>query len=587
MAIGVRHPCLLALAVVAVATVPAHAASLDPSFGNDGRVVLDFGPTVGALAGSVAVQPDGKIIGAGWIAGAFGVVRLQPDGALDTGFGTGGVVLPSFGALQTSRTPAALALQPDGAILVAGPGTTPGIASGTDFALMRLLPDGNLDPAFGQAGKAVLQVGTDTGIPEAIALEPDGKIVVAGYAYQAPGTNGDMVVVRLTPTGRFDTGFGTGGIEFIPMPVDSSLESASAVAVAPDGKVVVAGVTARPDTGFDLAVARLTSGGQLDPGFGDSGRSVVALGTGAWQEVVNSLALGPDGSIDVGGADLQPGFGPSHVALTRFTAAGALDPTFASAGQFVHAIGSTEDTSHGIVIDGSTTYLAVDSRSSIARQIGVVALDPHGQLDSAFADGGTFLFHVTAGGDDRVAAIARRSDGALVEFATVRAANGPNDTFGFAVVEPHSTQAIAPPPPPDESAPVQNVAPTSRVTAPRNGQKLRRVTLVTGTAAAGPLGVGSVDVALVRLAHGARAATARPQCSYLVSSAPRFTTARPRGRAHICTALLWKRARGTARWSFKLRRSLPSGSYVVYSRATAGGFTEPRRAANRIAFVVR
>ena len=97
------------------------------------------------------------------------------------------------------------------------------------------------------------------------------------------------------------------------------MQSAPALALLPDGNILLAGTALRPGTGFDLSLVRLTSDGQPDPRFGNQGRAELALGGSDWQEIVSSLATPPDGSFYVGVSDLPPGLGPSQVALTRFT----------------------------------------------------------------------------------------------------------------------------------------------------------------------------------------------------------------------------------------------------------------------------
>ena len=574
---------LIFLAVLAAlaAAAPVDAASLDPTFGTDGRVLIQFGTTTGAIAGDMAIQPDGKIVAVGWIGGAFGVVRLLPTGALDPGFGNGGIVLPKFGTDTTGRTPPALALQPDGAIVVAGPGHDPYALGGSDFALMRLKPDGSLDPDFGQGGKAVFQVGVGSEIAEDVAIQPDGKIVVGGYGYQTSAPNSDFVVIRLTPHGRFDTGFGSDGVAFVPTRPDSGMDSASALALAPGGKILLAGASARPDTGFDFAAVRLTADGQPDASFGDQGRVLLPIGSGAWQEIVKSALAQPDGSFYIGGAALQPGFGPSQVALARFGSDGEPDPTFARGGQFVHALGTREDTSSGIVVDGATTFVGVDSLDAVGRRIGVIALDTAGRLDPSFGDGGVLLFHTLTDADEHVAALARRADGALVEFATVHPSGAVNDSLGFAVVVPRSQHAIEPPPAPsdDTPAPVVVIAPKSAIAWPRPNAKLRTVTALRGSAS-GSFGVDSVDVALVRVTAA--------KCWYLLSTRPAFRKrAAHKGK---CSALAWRRATGAGSWRLTLKRRLPVGRYVLYSRASVQGMTEAigkPGARNRVAFTVR
>ena len=540
--------------LVLLGAAPASAMTLDQSFGSEGRVVLDFGSGIGATAGSVAALPDGRIVAAGAVNGAFGVARLLPDGTLDPTFGHGGTALPNFGMTVQGTTPPRMAIQPDGKIVVVGTGydmTTgsPSAIPTDDYAVMRLNADGALDPDFGQGGKAMFQVGAGTDVAQAVAVQPDGKIVVAGFSSTRDGQNSDFSVIRLTPHGRLDTGFGQGGAAIVPMIPDSGMDSASALALLPGGRILLAGVTARPETGFDLAAVRMTSDGLPDPAFGTDGRTVFALGTGAWQEIVRSMHAFPDGSFQIAGSALSPGFGPSQVALTHFTAAGIADYSH------IHALGTIEDTSSGLVVDAATTWLGVDSRvSGSERKVGV--LQPGGE---------SLLFHITPSGDDRAASLAERPDGSLIELATVRAPGSMYDTFGLAAILPTSNAPVQPPP--ADIVPIEMpAAPVSRITSPKANAKLHRVIILRGTASGR---VARVDIALTKLSG---------------RTCRQLTSARPTWRRATCDAHAWRPASGTTKWTYRLRHALPKGNYRLYSAAVGG---DVRGGTHRIGFTVR
>ena len=559
------RPFVIACLLIAlVATAPAYAASLDTSFGKSGRVVVDFGEDNYAIAGDLAVQPDGKIVAVGWVKGRIGFARLLANGALDPSFGSGGIALTGFGIQVREAMPPRLALQPDGAIVAVGMAANPDALGKYDFGVVRVTKDGQLDPAFAQGGAGYFQVGPKSDVAQDVVVQPDGKLVVAGYSVSATG-NSDFAAIRLTPTGRLDTSFGTGGSVVIPMDPDSGMDSASALGLTPDGRIVLAGVTARAETSFDVAVMRLTPTGALDTTFGGDGRAELALGTGAWVEIVRSLLVAPDGSFYVGGSALQPGFGPSQVALTHFTADGVADWST------LRPLGTLEDTSSGIVLAGSTAYLAVDSRvGGNEREAGVLALGTGGAPDTGFSSNGALLFHLTPGANDRAAAIATRADGALVELFST------NEQWAFAVIVPASAKPVPPPPSgqtgtetPATNPPTQHVTLSSKITFPRSGAKLRRVRVLRGTASAN-LPLERVDFALAKLSGRT--------CLHLKSAKPGWVRAR-------CSKLVWKRASGRNSWSYTLKRALPKGSYRLYSRAVAGGVREAQRAP--IKFTVR
>lgn len=223
-------------------TAAAAPGDLDGSFGEGGKALADFGDAYNSGA-AVALQPDGKIVVAGSTSkGAgyadFAVARLQPNGSLDSSFGVGGrVVLDITGGEDICR---AVALQPDGKIVVAG--SSPG-ASGSDFSIARLLPNGSLDTYFGNGGKSIADFknGDDAGI--AVGLQADTKIVVAGVSSGGSGASGgpNFAVARLQPNGYFDTPFGDGGTSLADFSDGGDI--GRAVALDPDGRIVVGGDT--------------------------------------------------------------------------------------------------------------------------------------------------------------------------------------------------------------------------------------------------------------------------------------------------------------------------------------------------------
>ena len=180
---------------------------------------------------------------------------------------------------------------------------------------------------------------------------------------------------------------------------------------------------------------------------------------------------------------------------------------------------------------------------------------------------------MTAGRNDHAAALAQRADGALVELATAQSPNNSNTMFGIAVVVPHSSEPVDPP---LAKTPAEEpVTPVSAITAPRRGSSPRRVTVLRGTAR-GRLRIERVDVALVRRTDR--------RCMYLKTAAPTWRRGRLGNPMNPCAQLIWKRAAGTRAWSFRFKRPLPKGSYLLYSRAHGGDLTEapPQRMTFRV-----
>jgi uncharacterized delta-60 repeat protein len=266
--------------------------TFDASFGQGGAAAADFGTAETGYF--TAVQPDGNILVGGQVddpvAGGYdpAVARLlNPSGNIDTaGFG-GGEAIPDA-PVRTSGN--AMALQPDGKILIAGGG-------GGNFVVGRMNPDGSSDDAFGGAntGTATVDFGNDDGA-QAIALQPDGKIVVAGNTYIGTGAteNDDMAVARLLPNGSPDPSFGTNGRMTIDL---TKFDFVGGVAIQRDGKIVVAG-DASPGGPDNIAAVRVQPGGTLDTTFGKGGKVTIDIGVNA---LATSIAIQSDGKAVLAG----------------------------------------------------------------------------------------------------------------------------------------------------------------------------------------------------------------------------------------------------------------------------------------------
>ena len=309
---------------------------LDRTFGDDGKVTTDFRESFD-VAYAITIQPDGKIVVAGYadVRGDFGdfaVARYHLDGKLDRSFGDDGKVTTNFQAGGGRDRAYALALQPDGKIVVAGEALQgPNISSGErNFALARYNADGKLDRNFGDDGKVTTDFGSgpDDDVINALVLQPDGKIVVAGYSTVSGGN--DFALARYHTDGRLDRTFGNDGLVTTDFN-NGVAETARAIALQPDGKIVVAGL---PNI-YRFALARYRPNGRLDPTFGDGGKVMTTLlGT---MEQAFALALQPDGKMVVAGVTNYNDF--ADFMLLRYNTDGNLDATFGDLGLVMTGFG--------------------------------------------------------------------------------------------------------------------------------------------------------------------------------------------------------------------------------------------------------
>lgn len=296
--------------------------ALDSSFGAGGIVTTDF--RTADRANALALQPDGKIVAAGYAAesegSAFALARYYPDGTLDLSFGSGGKVMTTFPG-SSSNIVYSVAVQPDGRI-VAG-GNTRG--AGRAFALARYNSDGTLDASFGNGGLVTTGIEGRDSYGQAIALQPDGRIVAVGSALRSIGSEDvAFAAARYNADGTPDASFGNGGTVITPIgPVADAAES---VALQADGRIVAGGVSLVGTTNMDFALVRYHQDGTLDTSFGNGGKVTTAIAAGNGQDLLHEIAIQPDGRI------VAAGHSASEISLARYNPNGTLDRTLNGTG---------------------------------------------------------------------------------------------------------------------------------------------------------------------------------------------------------------------------------------------------------------
>jgi uncharacterized delta-60 repeat protein len=287
--------------VIALARYTANGA-LDTTFGTSGIVVTNL---VGR-AFAVALEPgsDPKIVIAGDnpTAEDFVVARFNSDGTPDGTFGGVGHVVTDVGGAGDTATN--IVLQPDGAILVSG-GNSVGLSNS---ALARYLPNGSLDASFGNGGRLPLP-GRRLG--EGLALQSDGKIILAGDADGATLAAPVFALMRLEPNGNIDPSFGGGGL--ITTAITTQGDEAFALALQADNRIVAAG-RSNAQTNSNFAIARYLATGELDPAFGN-GDGFMTVDFFGFTDIAESVAIDSVGRIVVGGLarDDVDGYGVARI----------------------------------------------------------------------------------------------------------------------------------------------------------------------------------------------------------------------------------------------------------------------------------
>ena len=324
--------------------------SLDSGFANNGIFLYSFAGGSDQLNG-IALQPDGKIVAVGQVRlnpfdsnanTAFAVVRLNSNGTFDSAFGTNGLVVSDFFPSLDEATE--VAIQPDGKIFVSGWTTRSATNDGRyDFALARYNLNGTLDGSFGTGGTVFTDFNGLGDLAQTSVLQPDGKIVLAGWVYVNTVSEYDFGLARYNADGTLDTTFDGDGK--IVTPIGNNLsELVRGMSLAPDGKLVVAGELYNPPSGNiqgnrDIVAVRYNPNGSLDTSFDGDGKFVYGSNQGDRSESAGDTIVQPDGKILITGrsflrTESVPGGTVSHTELMiiRLNMNGSLDMSFGSGG---------------------------------------------------------------------------------------------------------------------------------------------------------------------------------------------------------------------------------------------------------------
>ena len=409
---------LVGMEVAASAAAPSTClmgGDLDPTFDGDGKVMTDFSSGFD-VAYAVAVQSDGKIVAAGVIGNTqdFAIARYNADGSLDPGFSSDGMTTTDFaGGNDQARS---VAIQSDGKIVVAGYAA---VGSATDFALARYNGDGSLDPGFA-GGKVTTDFGSTFNQAFAVAVQADGKIVASGLALI--GGVDVFAVARYNADGSLDTSFSSDGKVTTAFGVSFDQSLAQAIALQPDTKIIAVGYAILSGAG-NFALARYNSDGSLDTSFDGDGKVTTLIGTGAH---AYACALQPDGKLVAGGfANIGSGH-PFDFALARYNTDGSLDSTFDVDGKVTTIVGSAQNSIYGIALEPDGKIVAAGNAKLSTFDFALARYNADGSLDTTFDTDGLVITDFSSNLDQALAVVVQ-TDGKIVAAGSASLPTGGSD----------------------------------------------------------------------------------------------------------------------------------------------------------------
>jgi uncharacterized delta-60 repeat protein len=375
---------VLALATVLSLAVSAGASAapgdLDPTFGKDGKAHFDFPPAEGMVR-----QDDGKFVVVGPLLGSaphgWVVGRVTPGGRIDRTFGDDGSTRTKFTTGPNEAGPGGIALQ-GRRIVIGGVAGKP--SGGSDFVAARYLRNGRLDETFGNGG--ITRIGFEglfgsahvSAGGNAVVVQPDRKIVLVGQVRNqlSPGER-TAALVRLNPDGDLDESFGNEGRVVTDLSAD--IRSLHDAALDSSGRIVAVGLSSASD---ENRLVRYTTEGELDPTFDEDGvRTPVGRPLYA-----PAVAIQPDGKILV--AALAPdGRGGRAFSLERFNEDGSPDESFGSGGQAVTDFTPGDDVARDVALQASGKIVVVGVAAGKRGRFAVVRYNSDGTVDSTFGGG--------------------------------------------------------------------------------------------------------------------------------------------------------------------------------------------------------
>jgi uncharacterized delta-60 repeat protein len=409
----------LAFGAVSASGSTSHGA-LDPTFTDlPGRVITEVGSD--AVLRAIASAPGGKYVAAGSVSNGanddFGVVRYTSAGKLDQTFGSSGITTTPVGPGNDEGE--ALVVQGDKKVVVAG---TSSNGSNDDFALARYNTDGSLDATFGSGGTVRTAIGSGADRAFALVLQSDGKLVVAGSTFN--GSNDDFALVRYNSDGSLDATFGVGGI--VVTPIGPGADHAYGLTLAKDGKILAVGSTFN-GSDDDFAIVRYLPTGALDTSFG-GGTGIVTSAIGAGRDVAHAVAVQKDGTIFVGGSSSNGT--DDDFAVAAYTGLGAPQTAFGG-GKVTTPLGSGNDAIEAMSLQPDGKLLVAGDSAGSTYRFALARYAKGGSLDGSF-QGGTVKTSLGTGDDHAYGLAVQVAKNKVSSFVVAGSAeDGSTDSFGL------------------------------------------------------------------------------------------------------------------------------------------------------------
>ncbi len=359
----------------------------DSSFNKTGLIVQDLNLTH-SFANRIRVQQDGKILAGGYSnyydSYEYTAARYDLYGKVDSSFSADGLAILFFSQDQDICND--LAIQDDGRIIQLGTSTnSSGLSS---IMLLRFLENGSADNSFDSDGKVISTLSSTGSEGTCLQLQKDQKILAGGMIYD--GINANFALVRYLPSGKPDSSFGLNGI--VTTDFGSNNDRANAISLQSDGKILLAGSTTSTDQ-TSFAISRYQMDGHPDLSFNQTGTLILNIAD-AEINIAKVIKLQNDGKILVGGFLKPTKFNNSFFALFRLNADGSLDSGFSTDGKLVLDLNNeSNDISDFIFLANDQILLAGNSFDGVSNKFTTILISGDGSLQKAYGINGFATFN--------------------------------------------------------------------------------------------------------------------------------------------------------------------------------------------------